>query len=272
LVHSALSSLGRVGGGADTVVADVLSVIGPGGTLVVPTFNYDPGTFDPRTTTSVVGAITEAVRRRPEAVRSLHPTHSVAAIGPGAEDVVRDHEKAHAFGQGSAFYRLLEMDAHVMLIGVGHTTSSIIHVAEELAAVPYIDRVRQVYIALPQRRRAARIIRSPGCSAGFGKIEERLSGRSDVREARVGNSLVRFMPARTVVRAACEMLREDQTALLCHRPDCQTCAEARAMVAAAESEARDREIAALLADPVGENIRPFEISFYEENRNVEDRN
>jgi hypothetical protein len=45
-----------------------------------------------------------------------------------------------------------------------------------------------------------------------------------------------------VVDAAVEMLEADPTSLLCSRPDCGMCAESRAMAAATESEAQDREI------------------------------
>ena len=38
IVHSSLSSLGRVEGGAEAVVASLREAVGPGGTVVVPTF------------------------------------------------------------------------------------------------------------------------------------------------------------------------------------------------------------------------------------------
>ena len=47
-VHSALSTLGHVEGGADTVIAALLSVVGHSGTLAAPAFTYeeDPDLFD----------------------------------------------------------------------------------------------------------------------------------------------------------------------------------------------------------------------------------
>ena len=272
VVHSSLSSFGRVVGGADTVVDALLSVLGPEGTLVVPTFNYMPEFFDPELTPSVVGAVTEAVRKRENARRSLHPTHSVAVIGPLSEDIIRDHEKTAPFGQGSALYRLLELNGKVLLIGVGHTTNSMIHVAEELAETPYLERVRQVIVALPNGRRVARIVRRPGCSRGFDRISDRLEATGMVRRRNIGRSLVQLMPAGAVVGTAISMLKEDPAALLCELPDCQTCAEARAIAAAIESQANEEALAALLKEPVGENIQPFEGSILEEMENGSNRN
>src|SRR5438445_7962273 len=80
-VHSSLSRLGYVEGGAETVVDALLEVVGPEGTVMVPTFNHGAAEiYDTATTPSVNGAVTEALRRRPEARRSLHPTHPYAAI------------------------------------------------------------------------------------------------------------------------------------------------------------------------------------------------
>jgi aminoglycoside 3-N-acetyltransferase len=103
-VHGSLSSFGRVEGGAETVVDALLDVLGAEGTLVVPTFTYGLDVYDPKESPSMVGAISEAVRKRTNALRSLHPTHSVAAIGELADVVTEGHEKVHAFARGSAFF------------------------------------------------------------------------------------------------------------------------------------------------------------------------
>ena len=75
-VHSAYSTLSRapggVEGGPQTVIDAILEVVGPAGTLIMPTFNYDflRGTpWDVRTTPSQMGALTELVRTDPRAKR-----------------------------------------------------------------------------------------------------------------------------------------------------------------------------------------------------------
>jgi hypothetical protein len=107
-----LSSFGRVEGGADSVLDAILEVIGPKGNLMLPTFNYtrpipEPY-FDPAATPGHTGAIPEAGRKRAGAVRSLHPSHSVAVIGPDAVELTRDHLKVRALGIGSPIDRLAQ--------------------------------------------------------------------------------------------------------------------------------------------------------------------
>ncbi len=83
MVHSSMKSIGPVRGGPATVVAALVSALGPDGTLLAPSFNhFHARVFNPLTTPTSNGAIAEAIWRRADACRSLHPSHSVAAIGP----------------------------------------------------------------------------------------------------------------------------------------------------------------------------------------------
>ena len=242
IVHSSLRSFGEVDGGAKTVVDALLEAIGPRGTLAVPTFNFEPGVFDPATTPSIVGKITEVVRARPDAVRSKHPTHSVTAIGPLAEAITEGHEKVNAFGRGSALYNALQVGAKILQLGVTHTSNSTIHVAEEIAKVPYLDRQRNVGILLPNGKVVHKWIRRPGCSKGFDAVDEPLDELDAVSEVMIGECRARLMSARTLVDVAVEMLKFDPTALLCSRPDCGNCAESRAMISATESALEEQRI------------------------------
>ena len=89
-----------------------MDVIGPKGTLVFPTFSIDKTMentlnnkkyiFNPNTTPSTVGKITEVFRTLPDVKRSLHPTHSVAALGPLAEELTNTHlDDGTNFGRSS---------------------------------------------------------------------------------------------------------------------------------------------------------------------------
>lgn len=245
IVHSSLSSFGIVEGGAEAVVDAILDAVGPEGTLVVPTFNFSPGVFDPAQTPSVMGRITEVVRARTDAVRSLHPTHSVAAVGPLAEAITEGHENADAFGRGSPLWKALQANAKILQLGVTHTSNSMIHVAEEIVGAPYLERTRRVGVRAPGGMVVQKWIRRPGCSRGFDKIEEELAEREIVRQIRIGSCTARLMRARSLVEVAVEMLRFSPDALLCDLPECEVCAESRAMIDATETERQDREVTEL---------------------------
>ena len=92
--------------------------------------------FDPAAEPSLTGRLTETIRTWPGAHRSWHPTHSAAAIGAGADDLVEGHHLRAACGFGSPMDRVAARNGWVLLIGVGHNTNSTIHVGEVHAAAP----------------------------------------------------------------------------------------------------------------------------------------
>lgn len=260
VVHSSLSSFGRVDGGADTVVDSLLEVVAPGGTLVVPTFTSGSGVFDPLKSPSTSGAITEVLRTRKHAVRSLHPTHSVAAIGPLADGITEGHDQVHAFGRGSPLFKILQARGKILQIGTTHTTNSMIHVAEEIAGVGYLDRSQPAKVITSRGKHVSRWVRRPGCSMGFDVVEAPMQSSGAIAEIQIGRSRVRLMTARSVVDEATELLRGDAEALLCDRPECGTCAEARAILTALQIEEQEKEIIRL-AEEDERTVRMIEKQF-----------
>lgn len=227
LVHSSLSRIGRVPGGAEAAARGLVESVSPGGTVFVPTFNYGQLPYDPLTTPSLAGAITDAFWRLPGALRSLHPTHPVAAVGPGAAEILLGHERATPFGRGSPLWRLWERNCRVLLIGCDHVANSMIHVAEESENLPYLQRTRATK-ALRGGNWVEEIVRCPGDSRGFNKVDATLRASGWVIDGAVGAARVLLMRAADIVEAARGMLRGDPASLLCDEPDCPRCAAARA--------------------------------------------
>lgn len=146
LVHSSLSSFGQVEGGADAVIDALLDAIGPDGTLLVPTLTGTalhsagrPPVFDPLHSPTWTGLIPETLRKRPAAVRSIHPTHSVAAIGPAAHDLTCDHINSLTPCDAlSPYGKLANLDTgYVLLLGVNHEANTLFHAVEEAVGVAY---------------------------------------------------------------------------------------------------------------------------------------
>ena len=94
MVHSSLSSFGRVQGGAETVISALTSRLGEEGTLVMPAFSRflqnGEDYWDREKTPSLMGVISETFRRMPGTLRSSHAAHSICARGNKAEFLCRE--------------------------------------------------------------------------------------------------------------------------------------------------------------------------------------
>jgi aminoglycoside 3-N-acetyltransferase len=177
VVHSSLKSMGWVNGGAVAVILALEQVLGPEGTLVMPTHTADQSepanwrrppvpeswweairatmpAYDPALTpTFHMGAIPETFRKQTGVLRSMHPDASFAAWGQHALRIVADHALFPLFGERSPLARVYDLDGWVLLLGVGHNRNTSLHLAEGRARIPHrtmhegtamlVDGVRQ---------------------------------------------------------------------------------------------------------------------------------
>lgn len=220
LVHSSLSSLGWVVGGAEAVVEAFLAVLDPlRGTLVVPTLCQRDAErrfelWDIRTSPSDVGRITEVVRLRPDAVRSDHPTHSVAAVGAQAAAITAGHARAYgrpspwgpaAFGVGSPWEWLYEHDAHYLFLGVTTACDTLGHFAQA-------EFVRQLLTGAGAQREQLEAELAGWLKPGawprfdFTIVEEWLREKGAMRYVPVGDTVLRATRARVNVDTIMEKL------------------------------------------------------------------
>ena len=151
-VHSSLSRVGYLTEGVDAVVQALQEAVGPSGTLMMPTFTGGASTyeyvcrggapFDPDLTPCTTGRLPEAFRTSPGTVRSCHPTHSVAARGPLASEIVEGHERSLTpFGPGTPYEKLVGLKGKILLINTN--ANSLLHRVQEVVDWPnhYLDRL-----------------------------------------------------------------------------------------------------------------------------------
>ena len=172
VVHSSLRAVGM---DADELIDELLDTVGPEGLLVMPTFRTTTRRSAP--TCRVAGALTEVFRRRSEALRSDHPTYSVAAIGADAAEVLDGHARAGATGVDSPLGRLAAAGGLVLLLGVGHTANTSVHVGEFAAGA---------HIPFDPDWPTHGADRFPGCSRAFGALERPL--RDAARSVTAGSA------------------------------------------------------------------------------------
>lgn len=128
-VHSSIDRL-NLGFPFYRILPLLQNVIGERGTVLFPTYpnrspvsSYqylrDGNVFDVKRTPSYTGILTEFARRHTRAIRSLHPTKSVCAIGPAAEWLTSTHQQSpYPYDRQSPYYKLIESEATIVGIGV----------------------------------------------------------------------------------------------------------------------------------------------------------
>ncbi|MBQ1231627.1 MAG: AAC(3) family N-acetyltransferase [Clostridia bacterium] len=143
LVHSSLSALGFIEGGAETVIEALKEIITEGGNLLFPTLSYatvnlDNLNFDVRNTPCCVGIIPETFRKQPDVIRSIHPTHSVCVWGKDKVALTSGHENDHTpVGPNSPFRKLPGYNGKILMLGCSTRSNTFMHGMEDLADVPY---------------------------------------------------------------------------------------------------------------------------------------
>lgn len=207
-VHSSLSRFGYVEGGADAVIDALLAVVGPTGSVVMPSYSENREhiektpeeealgmtwksrvlPFDPARDKAWTGKITDTFWRRPNALRGKHRTHSLAAIGPRAAELVEGWDK------------LLELDGYILLLGVTLGNCSSMHLAERGITLPKYITDKMV---MPAELRAK--YPQEEWEIGFGPypdfmlMEGPCQAKGILQLTRIGNAVVRFARMRELI-------------------------------------------------------------------------
>jgi len=231
MVHSSLGKIGYVLGGAQAVVHALIEVLGRDGTLVMPAFSpevSDPAAwsdhalgedelklaqdhvpaFDAAVTPTSMGIIAETFRNWPDVLRSAHPQVSVTARGPLAERIVVPHAYAWGQGAGSPFERLYDLNATLLLLGVGFNRATFLHFAE--SRVPHGRRKTR---RIPIDEDGVRIwcsVPDVGDDLGtyFPRVGAEFSKAGQVSTGLVGQAQSMLTSSRAVVDFATDFLSE----------------------------------------------------------------
>lgn len=178
-----MKSIGEVEGGADTVLDAFIEYMKPG-LLIFPThtwaqINEKYPIFNPLTEPSCVGVLTNLFLKRPGVVRSLHPTHSVAALGEDADSYIEGEEKWDTpCPRSGCWGRLYDRKAKILFLGCSLKRNTFLHMIEEWNHIPMrlTEEYQYLKIVLPDGQVINRPIYrhyNPFCdvSENYGKME-----------------------------------------------------------------------------------------------------
>ena len=238
LVHSSMSKIGWIAGGAQAVIQALLRVLGDDGTLMMPTHttqNTDPANwsnppvpdtwvpiirantpvFDPPTTpTRGMGAIPELFRTWPGTLRSAHPIGSFAACGPNATLLTRNHQLLDMFGDSSPLAMLYELDGYVLLLGVDHGNNTSLHLAENRAVWAGKFFIPEATAMMVQGVREWVSFKMLALETDdFNSLGDAYEAQAGIKRGQVGEATVRFMKQRPLVDFAVEWMEANRKSI-----------------------------------------------------------
>lgn len=236
MVHTSLSALGFVCGGAQVVIEALMEAVGPEGTLMMPTQswkNLDPAAgvhweepeqwwdlirqnwpaYDKRLTpTNTMGAVAEMFRSWPGTLRSDHPARSVAAWGKYADYLTKDHDLSNIFGEGSPIGKLYELGGSVLLIGVGYDKNTSLHLADVRADYPGKHMATECSAILEKGQRVWKNYETLYVDGeDFEQIGVAFEGCCPVNKVPLGNGTLTLMDQRQLVDFAVYWIEKNRT-------------------------------------------------------------
>ncbi len=231
IVHSSLKSFGYVEGGPHTVIAALMELLTPAGTLLMPSFNHNqpfdpggPGYYHPGETPTINGAIPETFWRLPGVVRSLDPTHPFAAWGKHAQRYIENHHRTLTMGPQSPLGLLSADGGFGLLLGVSYAANTFHHVVEMSTGAPCLGLRTEAYpVILPDGRRVPG--RTWGWRAGICPFTDNLryaavmESRGLQKETQIGNCRAILFKLKDCYEVVAEILRRGMDGF----PPCVRC-------------------------------------------------
>ena len=227
VVHSSLRGLGWVAGGATTVIDALLDAVGDKGTVIFPTLTgseQDGPDQPPRMhvtdTPCWTGTIPEAARHRSDGHRSLHPTHSVVAIGADAASITSGHETGVSpCDATSPWGRLGDANGRILLLGgVTQQSNTTLHAIEERVGLPYHLQPAWTDGQVTEADSMVHLVRNRlhqwGWDRDFTRINDMLLEDGVMRCGQVGASTSCLIEAHKLTELLAPMLQRDPLFLL----------------------------------------------------------
>ena len=234
-VHSSMKSIGAiVTGGPQTVIQALLNVIGPQGTLLMPVFCKPETEINLQEIPSRLGLITETFRNWPGVLRSSDPTHSVAAIGAQASELLDGHADVPPLGMQSPLHKAALQGGKTLHLGTDLRSCSLIHIAESIAQAPYLDigykefHKDHHYIDFNGAQQLKIKSEAPGDSNGFMKIHDCKNIAAARQSGAIGHAASELYDSQALLDACVEIIRADPFSVLCDNEKCSVCSRRHA--------------------------------------------
>ncbi len=234
LLHLKVSmrSIGKIEGGADTLVEALLDVVGEEGTIVsdafidvfpLPLSKENRKKIADDKTPSYAGAFANAMIRHPKSVRSKHPIQKFSAIGKLAKELCYNHTDKS--GGYDLLRDMINLNAKNLtiggkVIGVGTT-----HVAiEDVGLERKKPNAGRLYYDENGNIKLAKVDWNGGCARGFPKfIPLYRDYGAIINEGYIGNAYSLLTDMKKTYEVEVNKLKQDPKFFFCDDPACYSC-------------------------------------------------
>jgi aminoglycoside 3-N-acetyltransferase len=218
--------------GADLIIEGFLQAVGQEGLVIGPALSatFAPGepgpvklAFNPATTPSRVGSITEVFRKWPGNHRSAHPTHSLSAVGSRAAEFIAGHDKGSTFDRKTCYGRCYDWNGYICFFGTDMRTCTSIHAVEDWMDLPYMEEAYALVEQPDGSAKKVKVYKSPCGPRDFyrrnSKIDQYHQAKGFIKTAEIYNATVSLMKARDLCDSTWQAITENPTILLNDSPD-----------------------------------------------------
>ena len=249
LVHSAISKLGYMQGGADAIIEALSKAVGQSGTFMAPAFarpyiafegkgnkagNYRPYDTRPngelRDVTITTGQLPRTMLTYPNSFRSGHVSHEWVALGAKAEYCVAGHDLLDdPASKNSPMAKALELDGSVVFLGCGVSPNTFIHFIEDMADAPFLHPALVTYLDEDGITQSAYIRRHLGGCRDFYKgmngkfYQEAIHRGLHIYQQPFGMATLYRIELRELYEIGMQIYKEDPIGMLCGSPTCTCC-------------------------------------------------
>jgi aminoglycoside 3-N-acetyltransferase len=226
MIHSDMRLLAQTGlantsDKCELLLKALINVLGPEGTLVVPTFSYSATSgevYSKKNSPSKVGMFTEYFRNYSGVDRSEDPIFSLACYGRNA-GIYANAKYTNSFGKNSSFDILFKNNAWLICLGCSFVVT-FIHFVEQECTVPYrylkkfdalIDKCG--VISKEQVEYYVRDYYQPN-EVNWPILRQKLKHDGVLKSAEIGRMAIYGLRAQDLYRYCSELLKQDPKALL----------------------------------------------------------
>lgn len=221
VVHSSYNALrgeDTIEGGPEAVIQALKETV-KNGTLIIPTFSYknvsiENRVFDVKHTPVCIGILPETMRKDPEAIRSAHPTHSLAVWGKDAKLFTEKHHLDHTpVGVNSPLSEAYRRGGKIVMLGAPFARNTSLHGVEEKILPEYLFTTNYDYSVTLENGKTIKmdVLRHDfnGFEQRYDRVLDILEENVDYKIGNVLNAHVCVMNAPAVWEKALQKYKED---------------------------------------------------------------